>query len=209
MKLPKGWKKGRFGELATFRNGLNFVLSDSGDVVSVVGVKDFQRNFSIGYENLEKVRIAGRLSEDDLLRNDDLLFVRSNGNKALVGRCLLIKSISKQISFSGFTIRARLRSADACSTYLGYYFHSGYARRKIDQAGGGTNIANLSQDVLASIDIPLPPLPEQRKIAEILGAWDDGLETLDALIAAKERRKKGLMQRLLTGKRRVKGIASK
>lgn len=205
MKLPKGWKTARFGEIATFRNGLNFVLSDSGDMVSVVGVKDFQRHFSIGYENLEKVKIAGRLSENDLLQNDDLLFVRSNGNKALVGRCLLIKNVLKHISFSGFTIRARLTSAAACSTFLGYYFHSGYARRRIDQAGGGTNISNLSQDILASIDIPLPPLPEQYKIAEILGAWDDGLEKLDALIAAKERRKKGLMQRLLTGKRRVKG----
>lgn len=209
MKLPKGWKMTRFGEVATFRNGLNFVLSDSGDVVPVVGVKDFQKHFSIGYETLEQVQIAGRLSEDDLLRNDDLLFVRSNGNKALVGRCLLIKNISKRISFSGFTIRARLTSADMYSTFLGYFFHSGNARREIDQAGGGTNISNLSQDILASIGIPLPPLPEQHKIAEILSAWDDGLEKLDALIAAKERSKKGLMQQLLTGKRRVKGFSGK
>lgn len=64
----------------------------------------------------------------------------------------------------------------------------------------------IQKGALLKLKVLVPPLPEQRKIAEILGAWDEALEKLDALIAAKERRKKGLMQRLLTGKRRVKGF---
>lgn len=76
-----------------------------------------------------------------------------------------------------------------------------------DEAGHGTK--RLQTDQLLGLPISVPPINEQRKIAEILGAWDDGLEKLDAVIAAKERRKKGLMQRLLTGKRRVKGFKSR
>jgi type I restriction enzyme S subunit len=56
-----------------------------------------------------------------------------------------------------------------------------------------------------SLTAALPPLPEQRKIANILTTWDEALETLDALIQAQEQRKKALMQQLLTGKTRVKG----
>jgi type I restriction enzyme S subunit len=48
----------------------------------------------------------------------------------------------------------------------------------------------------------LPPLGEQRRIAEILGAWDDAIEKVNALIQAKQKLKRALMQQLLTPKRR-------
>lgn len=54
----------------------------------------------------------------------------------------------------------------------------------------------------ASIPIPLPPLPEQKKIAEILSAWDIAIEQTKNLIEAKKKLKKGLMQKLLTGRMR-------
>lgn len=56
------------------------------------------------------------------------------------------------------------------------------------------------------VEVQLPPLSEQRKIADILAKWDDALEKLDALIAAKDRRKTALMQQLLTGRRRIPGF---
>ncbi len=55
--------------------------------------------------------------------------------------------------------------------------------------------------------IPLPPLPEQRAIAGVLGCWDKAIGTLSALIAQKQARKKWLMQVLLTGKRRLPGFS--
>lgn len=50
----------------------------------------------------------------------------------------------------------------------------------------------------------LPPLTEQRRIANVISDWDKGIEVLETLIAAKQKRKKGLMQQLLTGKKRFK-----
>lgn len=58
---------------------------------------------------------------------------------------------------------------------------------------------NLNAGLVKDSEIDLPPLPEQQKIADILGTWDEALEKLDALIAAKARRKQALMQQLLTG----------
>lgn len=63
---------------------------------------------------------------------------------------------------------------------------------------------NISKKEVASFPIILPPLSEQKKIAEILGVWDRAIENTEGLIAAKRQLKKGLMQQLLTGKRRFK-----
>jgi len=59
---------------------------------------------------------------------------------------------------------------------------------------------NLSGQIVKGYKIPLPPLPEQKKIAEVLSAWDRAIEQVGRLIDAKQRLKKGLMQRLLTGR---------
>lgn len=68
------------------------------------------------------------------------------------------------------------------------------------------NQENLNSNIIKSIPIPLPPLPEQKKIAVILSTWDEAIEKLESLVALKEKRKKGLMQSLLTGKKRLKGF---
>lgn len=64
----------------------------------------------------------------------------------------------------------------------------------------------LQKPSLLKLRIPLPPLPEQRKIAEILGTWDRAIDTQQQLIDSLTRRKKALMQQLLTGKTRLPGF---
>lgn len=68
---------------------------------------------------------------------------------------------------------------------------------------------NLSGDIIKNYIIPIPPLPEQQKIAEVLSTWDKAIEKQSQLIEKFELRKKGLMQQLLTGKKRLPGFSSK
>lgn len=75
-----------------------------------------------------------------------------------------------------------------------------------DLSNGGSQ-ENLNAQVIRNIPIPLPPLPEQRRIAAILGTWDSAIATLESLITAKERRKQALMQQLLTGSKRLPDFA--
>ena len=75
---------------------------------------------------------------------------------------------------------------------------------KIENLGYSRHMSLLKEKVFT-----LPPLPEQEKIAEILGCWDLGIEKLSALIDAKKQRKKGLMQKLLTAKIRLLGFSDK
>lgn len=89
--------------------------------------------------------------------------------------------------------------------FLAYFLkgESQRIRNSVVLAGHGTG--RLPLEVLQEYPVSKPSLPEQRKIADILTTWDEALENLDGLIAAKDRRKKALMQQLLTGNKRVSG----
>ena len=71
----------------------------------------------------------------------------------------------------------------------------------------GTSIKGISINEVKKIQLPLPPLAEQEKIAEILSTWDKAIDKQTQLIEKLELRKKGLMQQLLTGKRRLPGFS--
>ena len=64
---------------------------------------------------------------------------------------------------------------------------------------------SLNRNNIFPIPLPLPPLPEQQKIAEILSTWDKAIETTKALLANARTQKRALMQSLLTGTRRFAG----
>jgi type I restriction enzyme S subunit len=89
--------------------------------------------------------------------------------------------------------------------YYWLQYHKGF----FEKMAVGSTIKTIGLGIFRRLAGSFPPLSEQRKIADILGTWDEALEKLDALIAAKERRKKGLMQQLLSGKRRLRGVAGK
>lgn len=70
----------------------------------------------------------------------------------------------------------------------------------------GTRMPRADWNIVSNMPILLPPLEEQKKIAEILSLWDKAIEQTKELIAYKEKQKKGLMQALLTGKKRLNGF---
>lgn len=65
--------------------------------------------------------------------------------------------------------------------------------------GGAGRNKTLGQEAFLDLSVPLPPYPEQRKIAAILGTWDEAIALTERRITAGQQRKQGLMQRLLTG----------
>lgn len=87
-----------------------------------------------------------------------------------------------------------------------YCFCSKIVRDQIIKGGQGAVRTNIGQGDLEKVAIVLPPLPEQKAIAHILGLMDEAIHKNNQLIAKKELRKKWLMQNLLTGKMRLKGF---
>ena len=77
-----------------------------------------------------------------------------------------------------------------------------YLKIKLERFGAGSGVPTLNRNDVHSFKIPLPPLPEQEKIAEILSTWDKAIELKEKLIEEIKEFKKKLMQKLLTGETR-------
>lgn len=103
-------------------------------------------------------------------------------------------------------IFARPKTDMLNSDYFCVFINSEHGKRQALNMQGGLAQQHLNVGAFQKIKVPVPPLPEQIKIADILTTWDEALTKLDALIEAQERRKKALMQQLLTGRRRLKGF---
>jgi len=84
--------------------------------------------------------------------------------------------------------------------YLYYYLQS--RKREFERVAVGSTIVTIGMRYFVHLRIPLPPIPEQKKIAEILSTWDRAIEITNRLITNYELLKKGLMQQLLTGRMR-------
>lgn len=176
------WPTVRLETLATFKNGLNFPGTSWGRGTKIIGVSDFGSRMFPDYETLDEVDPRGVVRDVDLLAENDILFVRSNGNRELIGRSMLIRGLHEPVSHSGFTIRLRFRDGvQVIPRFYAYLFKSDLIRKTLSGSGGGTNINNLNQGLLGQLEVPVPPLDEQEGIAAFLACYDD-------LIANNQRR---------------------
>ncbi|WP_234369076.1 restriction endonuclease subunit S [Brumimicrobium mesophilum] len=163
-----------FGEIAEFRNGLNFGKDSHGMGCLIIGIPDFKDRFYPDYSSLGEINPLGIIKEEDYLRKEDILFVRSNGNKDLVGRSLYIDKDIKAV-YSGFCIRARLTSSVVDPLFCAYYTRSDRFKSSISTSGG-TNIQNLNQGILANVKLPLFSSRSQKQIAKVLSDLDAKIE---------------------------------
>ncbi len=197
------WEKKRLGDCGTFKNGMNFAATDSGYTIRSLGVGDFKDRYSIDdTETLSEISLKAAPSEDYLLHDGDIVFVRSNGNKELVGRCLLVYPKDIPTTYSGFCIRFR-KDFDLLDADFLLHFMKAESSRKILNGKEGANISNLNQKILGDFEVPLPPLPEQKRIVKELDTLSEKVRQLQEIytkqIANCEELKQSLLQKAFEG----------
>lgn len=171
-----GWQRLKLGDIADFSNGINFSKEAYAQGVKIISVSNFGDRFYPDYNELEEVR-EDVVRESDYLQSGDIIFVRSNGNKELVGRCMLIDNPPVKVTFSGFCIRARLKNIELQNpVFWSYHFKSANFRRNMSGTAIGANIQNLSQGRLAIYETVVPDINTQNKIANILSNYDQLIE---------------------------------
>ncbi len=137
------------------------------------------------------------------IRKGDILFAGSGETKEEIGKCAVYMGYVQAYAGGDNII---FRTSKAIPLYLSFFLNT-LGRKQLNKLGQGDSIVHIHSSDLKNVVIPLPPLCEQEKIAEILGTWDLAIEKLTALIEQKKLLKKGLMQRLLTGKQRLSGFS--
>ncbi len=151
----------------------------------------------------DKVSVNHPNSSQYILNEGDIVFARTG---ATVGKTYLYDSKDGELVYAGFLIRFSPNVEKTHPYHIKTYTEtSAYWNwvRIISQRSGQPGINSVEY---GSMKLPVPPLAEQKKIAEILGVWDEAIEKQNLLIEKLELRKRGLMQRLLTGKTRLHGF---
>ena len=164
IENEKGWRTIPLLQTGKCKNGMNYSSKDCGVEMHCLGVADFQDNAVIDDMSvLPMVSLKERPNTDYLLQNGDIVFVRSNGNRALVGRSVVVYPGDEPVVYSGFCIRYRKEREELLTDYLLRFFKTDSVRAKM--AGRGANIQNLNQQILAALNIPIPPIEMQKEFS--------------------------------------------
>ena len=193
VENPKKWATCSLSTLGTFKNGMNFSSNERGIEIHCLGVGDF-KNLSIinTPTKLPIISLALTPSAEYLLQDGDIIFVRSNGNKALVGRCVAIYTHGLPVTFGGFCIRFRVGSDAVNIMYLLRVLKADTIRKKM--AGRGANIQNLNQKMLARLAIPIPPIALQNEFAAFIEQLDKSKFTIRKSLEKLETLYRALLQ---------------
>jgi len=202
--IPSHWKITKFGDVAEFKNGINFSADQKGttgtltiDVLNMYGS-------GIYVDHSKLYRVNKEIPENYVLQNGDILLVRSSLKQEGVGWASLFEEDKEPVTFCGFIIRARLKDRSKLeSEFLVNFLRTDKSRQQLISSSGRVAITNINQGMLGMAEIPLPPISEQQQIAENLATVDQKLDTLENEKQALDDLFRTLLHDLMTAKIRV------
>jgi type I restriction enzyme S subunit len=173
------------------RNGLTRSKAVRGQGTKMVNMGEIFAHARIGEVSMERVPLSDRERESYLLKPGDLLFARQSLVLSGAGKCSIFLGASEPTTFESHIIRARLDRSAADPLFYFYFFRSEAGRNAIESIVEQVAAAGIRGSDLANLEVPMPPLLEQRAIAHILGTLDDKIElnrqmneTLEAMARA-------------------------
>lgn len=179
----------RLGDIVEQIRGVSYKPDDISDILddnSVILLR--ANNIQDGKIVLDDVVYVSKkkVNEKQYLKQGDILVCTSSGSKDLVGKAAYIDEDLPMV-FGAFC--KVIRPSVECSEYIGHFFQSPYYRNYISSVSAGANINNLRNEHISELNIQIPSLEEQRKIAAVLDKVTDliakrrqQLENLDLLV---------------------------
>jgi len=200
-KLPKGWKIKRLGEIAKIVNGVNFPLKLQGKKngkYPFIKVNDMNNSYKYIF-NAENY-----VDDEDLPKLKAKPFPKNTIIFPKIGMAIRLNKyriLGTDALFDNNTAGIITNENVAYYEFIYYYLQGNV---DLITLANTTTVPAISKSRLEGLYIPLPPLEEQKRIADILSMIDSGIEIVDRAVAKLEGMKRALLNELLTGRIRVR-----
>ena len=202
------WGSVRLGDLLTepLRNGRCPAEDDAGPAMDLLVLSAIQDGRVLPKGHVKPIYLEPEQARNWTLRPDDVLVVRGSGSRALVGRCGLVPDPAPICVYPDTMIRVRPDRTRCSPAFLVLAWNARGIREQVLVAAKTTNaIWKISQGDMEAMRVPLPSPEEQREICGLVSSVDTRRNAEQAVLEAAHALKTGLMQDLLTGRRRWSG----
>ena len=203
--IPEDWEVQTLGDgcLKKGEYGINAAAVKCSEVLpTYLRITDIDDNGN--YSAIKKASVDDENSNSFVLRIGDIVFARTG---ATVGKTYLYNERDGKLVFAGFLIRFRPNEKQLLVQHLKYFTDTKIYWDWVKTISMRSGQPGINAAEYGSLKIPLPPLPEQRAIAQLLSTWDTAINKSNQLIAQKQLHKKWLMQNLLTGRLRLRSAS--
>ncbi|MFY3792562.1 restriction endonuclease subunit S [Ureibacillus sp. MALMAid1270] len=204
MVYPNDWEEKKLGELGAFLKGKGISKGDTKETgypcVLYGEIYTRHHNYIKQFYSFIDEETAKKSIE---IKKDDILFAGSGETKEEIGKS--VAYLDDSVAYAGGDIII-LRTKGINNQYLAYTLNHGKLAIERAKLGQGHSVVHIYSKELANLSIKLPSKDEQQRIVSILSTWDKAIELKEKLIEHKKEQKKGLMERLLTSKQRLKGF---
>jgi type I restriction enzyme S subunit len=206
------WGLSRLGELFNFSGGLSASrdqLSSDGYCYLHYGDIHTSRKCFVDvgseYQEIPKLHIPlNKVPASSMLDDGDVVFVDASEDDEGTSRHVVIINPQKIPFISGLhTIVAKSKTGALDNSYRRYCFQTPAIQTQFRFFAVGTKVSGISKTNIVKITLPVPSVPEQIAIADILSDMDTEITTLEAKLAKVRGLKHGMMQKLLTGRIRL------
>ena len=200
------WEEIRLGNIGKSYNGLIGKVAEDfqNGNSNFITYKNIFDNPKIDINIFEKVKIMED-EEQNLVKFGDIFFTTSSETPNEVGISSVLLSKCGILYLNSFCFGFRLNNFEILSPYFAvFYFRSDCFRKQTFKLAQGSTRFNISKTEVLNLNIKIPNLSEQQKIAEVLMACDDEINLLNLKLENLKKQKQGLMQKLLSGKVRIR-----
>ncbi len=202
--IPEKWETKKLGQIADINTDNLMNNTDANYSFTYVSLEDVQQGLLKSFTECIFYSAPSRARRR--VQKSDALFgtVRPN----LKSHLFIKNDVKDFICSTGFAV-IRNKKNDAKAEYIYYHLFGNVIERQINALLIGSNYPSINCKEIKSLTIPLPPLPEQEAIVQVLSDMDALITALDRLIVKKRNIKQGAMQQLLTGQKRLPGFTGK
>lgn len=198
--IPSSWELTTLEKVCVGppQNGAFIKDARFGSGTLYVNVYDIYQNAVLMPGHVQRVKWDDAAKERYLLKNGDLLFVRSSLKREGVGHCCLVTNLNEPAIFDCHLIRVSPDTSTVEPLYLTYFCLAATQRRDLIARSKTTTMTTMNQNMLMQTPIVLPPMPQQQAIVRALAAVQNAKEKLERELVFERECKNALMEQFFT-----------